>query len=152
MAHNFKQFPELTNSQMNFYYFDSPHQQITESFDAKVIKVHDGDTIRVTCNFRDFNFPIRFSNILAPELNEDGGVESRNWLAEQILGKDVEIVVDWQNRVEKWGRLLGEVKHMGLDVGEMSIESGHAINLDEERGKIDDIILLLGDEDYYIGE
>ena len=47
MAHDFKQFPELTNSQMVMYYFQSPHKQITEPFEAKVVKVTDGDTIRV---------------------------------------------------------------------------------------------------------
>ena len=73
MAHDFKRYPELTNNQMNFYYFDSPHQQIAEDFDAKVVKVTDGDTIRVTTDFRDFDFPIRFSNIMAAETDEKGG-------------------------------------------------------------------------------
>ena len=30
-----------------FYYFESPHRQITESFDARVNRVIDGDTIEV---------------------------------------------------------------------------------------------------------
>ena len=55
-THDFKRFPELTNGQMGLYYFDSPHKQIAENFFAKVVKVSDGDTIRVKADFRDFNF------------------------------------------------------------------------------------------------
>ena len=61
MAHDFKLFPELTNRQMQEYYFQSPHKQITENFAAKVVKVTDGDTIRVEVDFRDFDFPIRIA-------------------------------------------------------------------------------------------
>ena len=32
MPHDFINYPELTNNQMNFYYFESPHKQITENF------------------------------------------------------------------------------------------------------------------------
>ena len=39
MPHDFKRFPELTNSQMDFYYDDSPHPQITEDISVRVIKV-----------------------------------------------------------------------------------------------------------------
>ena len=45
MPHDFKLFPELTNSQMQIYYWDSPHKQITKNFMAKVLRVKDGDTI-----------------------------------------------------------------------------------------------------------
>lgn len=130
--HNFKRFPELTNSQMQIYYFDSPHQQITDDFRARVIKVTDGDTIRVECDFRDFHFPIRFSNIAAPELNEEGGKESQSWLEGQILGEEVEVVIDMKNRVEKWGRLLGEIIHRGMSMNELSIMQGQAVKFGEQ--------------------
>ena len=73
---------------MGLYYFDSPHRQIAEDFFARVVKVTDGDTIRVKTDFRDFTFPIRFSNILAAELDEKGGIESKRWLSGQILNKE----------------------------------------------------------------
>ena len=139
-THDFKRFPELTNAQMGLYYFDSPHKQIGEDFFAKVIKVSDGDTIRVETDFRDFSFPIRFSNILAAELNEPGGIESQSWLEKQILGEEVEIIVH-PTRVEKWGRLLGEVRHKGFDMGELSIANDKSIGLDEERPEIQDLII-----------
>lgn len=127
MAHDFKRFPELTNSQMQLYYFESPHKQITEDFKARVVKVSDGDTVRVETDFRDFNFPIRISKLAAPELDEGGGKESQKWLEDQILGEEVEIIMDANNRVEKWGRLLGEIMFLGFNMGEESINRGHAV-------------------------
>ena len=134
--HDFKRFPELTNAQMGFYYLDSPHKQIGEDFFATVVKVTDGDTIRVKTDFRDFDFPIRFSNIHAAELDEGGGPESQSWLEGQILNEEVEIRVNPNNRVEKWGRLLGQVIHRGFDMGELSIQNDKSTDLKEEK-KID---------------
>ena len=143
MAHDFKRFPELTNNQMGMYYFDSPHQQIAEDFWATVVRVKDGDTIQVKADFRDFTFPVRFSNILAAELNEKGGRESQSWLEGQILGEEVEIVINKNNRVGKWGRILGQVKHQGFDMGELSIQNNKSTNLVEEKDPIPQLIIDL---------
>ena len=126
---------------MEEFYFDSPHKQILEDIRVKVVSVHDGDTIRVLWEQRDFTFPIRLHNLAAPELNEKGGPESQSWLEKQILGEEVEIIVNPKNRVEKWGRLLGEVRHKGFDMGELSIQNNRSIGLDEERGDIQDLII-----------
>jgi len=127
MAHDFKRFPELTNSQMQLYYMDSPHRQIQEGFLAKVMSVHDGDTIRVKWDERDFDFPIRFSNIAAPELNEQGGIKSQKWLEKQILGEEIYVKVNPHNRVEKWGRLLGEIIHQGININQSSMDLGYSV-------------------------
>ena len=141
MAHDFKRFPELTNNQMNLYYFDSPHQQIAEDFWAKVEKVHDGDTIRVSVPFRDFSFPIRFSNIMAKELSE-GGHAGRDFLAKLILGAEVEIILD-KKRVGKYGRLLGRVMHKGFDIGEEMIQNNFAVGVWKEQMGIKDLRITL---------
>lgn len=133
--HDFKRFPELTNNQMQLYYFDSPHKQITENFTAKVVSVHDGDTIRVETSFRDFNFPIRLAELAAPELDERGGTESQKWLEQRINGKEVYVILSKQ-RVEKWGRLLAKIMYDGVITGEESIMQGHATSWkDKERIK-----------------
>ena len=131
MPHDFKQFPELTNSQMRHYYFQSPHRQIGENFMAKVIKVTDGDTIRVSVDFRDFDFPIRFMDTDAPEMNTREGRRSQEWLEELILDQEVEILIDQQNRLEKWGRLLGEVLFQGMNINKLSILFNYAVRFDE---------------------
>ena len=140
--HDFKLYPELTNNQMNLYYFDSPHQQIAEDFDAKVVKVVDGDTIRVEVSWRDFDFPIRMSNLLAPEMNERGGLRSRERLKALVLGKTIEVIVNKMNRVGKYGRLLGEIRERGFDIGLQMIEEGFAVGLDQEQSGIKPLLLL----------
>ena len=124
MPRDWKKNPELRNSEFEIYYFESPHKQITEDFRANVVKVTDGDTIRVKTNFRDFDFPIRFLGTNAPEMNEPRGKEVRDWLSNLILNADVDILIDRNNRVGKWGRLLGKVIHGGQEVGQMMIGLG----------------------------
>ena len=126
MVHDFNRFPELTNSQAVLYYFDSPHKQIFEDFHAKVVKVTDGDSIRVSWQERDFDFPIRLAYINAPELNE-GGKESRSWLEEQILDKEVLIQINPDNRVGKFGRIIGNVIFGGESMSYASLRELQSI-------------------------
>jgi len=138
MPHDFNKFPELTNSQMDLYYWESPHKQITSSFTARVVKVHDGDSVTLRWDERDFDFPLRISNISARELHETeerdtsfqmsaDGEESQKWLEGELLGEEVYIQIDPNNRIEKFGRILGKIIHNGLDVGELSIKKGQSV-------------------------
>ena len=123
LEHDWKKYPELTNSQMTELEFLSPHKQITEDFTATVFKVHDGDTISVSTSFRDFVFPLRFLDIDAPELNAGGDV-ARDWLTNKIKGEEIQIEIDPNNRVGKYGRLLGRVKFRGMDIGQEELHLG----------------------------
>ena len=144
MAHDFYRFPELTNAQMGLYYFESPHKQITENFMAWCVNVHDGDTIRVTCDFRNFAFPIRFLEINAPELKDRGGFDSRNFLRNMILHRQVYIKIDPHNRVDKWGRLLAWVIFEGNIMNNEMVVSGHATPFDKRNeGDIDSLDKLI---------
>ena len=129
--HDFERYPELTKTQMQFYYWASPHKQILESFVAEVIRVKDGDTIDVRWCERDFDFPVRFLDIGAPELKEIGGRESQEWLKNRIEGKEVYVRIDQNNRVGKWGRLLGTIELGGININLESVMMGHAIKLGE---------------------
>ena len=131
MAHDFKNYPELTNNQMNIYYFVSPHKQITEDFEAIVTKVKDGDTISVRTDFRDFDFAVRLAETAAPEMNEEGGQASRQWLEDRILNETVTILVDKNNRVGKWGRILGQIILMGVNMNKQLINNGFATSWDD---------------------
>ena len=123
--HDFKKNPELTNTQMDTLYFESPHKQIVRDFEAEVVRVHDGDTITVRTTFRDFDFPIRMARMDARELNE-GGKDSGEWLRSRIEGDKVTIGVNFDNRVGKFGRLIGEVIWRGINMNDDSIRSGQA--------------------------
>ncbi len=123
MAHDFKRFPELTNFQMDIYYWISPHRQITEGFTARVVRVKDGDTVQVTTDFRDFDFPVRLFQIDAPELKE-GGLESKEWLRKRIEGEEVYIQIDPKHRVGKFGRLIGDIMFGGQSMSAESLNQG----------------------------
>lgn len=127
MPHDFKRFPELTNGQMSFYYFESPHKQIFNDFFAKVTRVIDGDTVILKTDFRNFEFPLRILKMAAPELKETGGKESKAFLESMVLGEDVRIEINKKNRVGKFGRLLGSIRSFGMDVAQESIKNGFAI-------------------------
>ena len=147
MPHDFFKFPELTNEEMQFYYWESPHVQIMEDFEAEVVKVHDGDTITVRTNFRDFDFPVRFLDTNAPELNEEGGHESQAWLENKLLREMVTVNIDRSNRVGKFGRLLGNIIHSGMSVNEESVRMGWATPFDQRNeGKIENINTLLEEQ------
>lgn len=125
-GHDFKRFPELRNSDLDFYYWKSPHKQIFEDFNAKCVRVIDGDTIKLRWSGRDFDFDLRIAIMNAPELSERSGDVSKDWLIDRIENKQVDILIDPDNRVEKWGRLLGLVYHGGQNIGQLSIDTGHA--------------------------
>ena len=97
-----------------------------------VVKVHDGDTATVRWSERDFDFPIRFADIAAPELNEEGGHEAQSWLEKRILGKTVDVILA-PRRVEKWGRILGTIIHDGLDVAQEEIQRGLATTWEDRK-------------------
>jgi endonuclease YncB( thermonuclease family) len=139
MAHDFIKFPELTDNQMELYYFASPHKQILEDFKARVVKVVDGDTVHLEWSERDFIFPLRVAEIQAPEMNEGGEVAKR-WLENKVLGAEVDILINKRNRVDKWGRLLGRIICLGVDMGEEEVRQGLAVLWkDRETGIIKDI-------------
>lgn len=123
--HDYKNYPELTNTEINEFGFSSPHKQITQDFEAFVTQVHDGDTITVSTTFRDFKFPIRFTLIDAPELN-NGGDAARDWLKTRILNQTVKVIIDPNNRVGKYGRLLGNIFFNGLSINNQELMLGLA--------------------------
>ena len=125
--HDFKRFPELTNSQMQFYYFDSPHRQITEDFHGEVVKITDGDTIHVKWSEREKPVVVRFIDTDAPELDEPGGLESARWLEKQIMGEYIRVQIEPKLRVGKWGRIIGRIHHLGIDINSSSIDNGFAV-------------------------
>ena len=132
---DFKKNPELRNNQLDELRFQSPHKQITDDFWAVVVKVTDGDTVTLRTDFRDFDFPLRMLGINAKELSEGGG-DAKEWLTSRLLGKTVYIMLS-EERVEKWGRLLGTIISGGLDISEELIIRGYAVTWDNRHeGKI----------------
>ena len=123
---DWKNYPELTNAELDTELLVSPHFQFTTDFEAVVVRVHDGDTVTLRSDERDFDFPLRLASIDAPELGTGvSGEEARDFLAGQVLGERVFVKLS-KERVEKWGRLLGDVFVGGVNVGESMVQLGFA--------------------------
>ena len=137
--HDYKEFPELTNTQIAEFGFTSPHPQYIEDFEATVFKVYDGDTYRLETKDRDFDFPLRLLDIDCKEMN-DGGDEARDYVRGLILKENVTIKIDKKNRVGKYGRLLGRVLYGGIDVGQTLLRLGFAVKFENRnQSKVIDI-------------
>jgi len=151
LEHDYVVYPELTNSQLADFGFSSPHIQITDDFSAFVVKVHDGDTVTLRTDFRDFDFPLRFRSVDAPELSTgEEGELSWVWLKGLIEGEFVEVKIDFNNRVEKYGRLLGDLVFGGLNVGEMSVQLGYSFPFERRReGDIPDLNKVLAEKQWF---
>lgn len=93
-----------------------------ELIEGKVTFVTDGDQFRVRTSDGKV-FPIRIHGIDAPEQDQEYGVKSRKRLEDQILEKDVKVVVQ---RVDSEGRYVGTVFLNGQDVGLRLLENGSA--------------------------
>lgn len=76
-----------------------------EEFQAKVMKVVDGDTLKVVD--RDFQtLSVQFVGVDAPELSQDFGEDARKVLEKRLKDKIVRVVV---NKRDEFERITGEV-------------------------------------------
>jgi micrococcal nuclease len=104
---------------------------VGQTFDAKVVKVYDGDTIHVVFKHFDkfYKWNCRIAHVDTPELrtkNEEEkkrGYEVRDKLRELILNKIVKIKC---GEFDKYGRLLIEVFLAETNVNEWLITNGYA--------------------------
>lgn len=83
---------------------------------GKVAKVFDGDTFQLTTGTR-----VRLMGIDAPELDECGGQEARDYLNELILNQNVGMS---QKTTEAYGRDLAIVNQGDIFVNGMMMEAG----------------------------
>ena len=90
-------------------------------FDAKVIAVMDGDTVMVLRDGKKIK--VRMANIDAPESDQEFGKESRQALADRVLGKQVHIN---SQAVDSYGRMIAELSMEGRSVNEEQVQKGMA--------------------------
>ncbi len=93
----------------------------------KVLYVSDGDTIAVKKleNNRETGnlIKVRLFGIDAPELKQDHGYESKEFLIGLIRGKNVRIEGEKKDR---YGRLLGTVYYKNENINEKMVMTGNA--------------------------
>jgi len=83
----------------------------SETFDAKVIRVSDGDTIVVI--LVDKKIKIRLYGIDAPEKNQDYGNKATKNLSRYVLNRVVEID---EKAVDRYGRLVAVIYFEGENI------------------------------------
>ena len=89
---------------------------------GKVVKVADGDTITIL-DSENKQIKIRLYGIDAPEKAQDFGKVSREYLAELVAGKTVNVTVLSK---DKYGRSVGRIEIDGKEVAEEMLKSGLA--------------------------
>ena len=112
---------------------EQPPAGFESYYSAEVSSVHDGDSITCRTNMGRklwiVDDKIRLRGINAPELSEDGGPESRNFLRELLTGKMIVLMTD-RDKTGKYGRLLAVVwlwDGEWVDVNQRLVTSGHAV-------------------------
>lgn len=92
------------------------------SYRCRVIKVHDGDTVKCLDTARKAH-KIRLVNIDAPELGQQYGSESAAYLRNRILKKDVTVEVASR---DKYRRELGIITVNGTNINREMVATGNA--------------------------
>ena len=105
-------------------------------YHATITKVYDGDTVTadIDLGFKTFrtDMKLRLYGINAPEMRgeeREQGIISRNWLREQILGKQV-IIHTQKDKQGKYGRWLAEIflpENINQSINRQLIEKGLAV-------------------------
>jgi micrococcal nuclease len=92
------------------------------SWDGKVVAITDGDTV-VCLNGNNEQTKIRLFGIDAPEKKQAFGTKSRQFIADLVFGKIVDVSVVGTDR---YGRTIARIFYKGKDAGLLSIQNGFA--------------------------
>lgn len=90
-------------------------------FEAKVVRVLDGDTIEVL--FDNQTRKVRLAQIDAPEKSQAFGQRSKQSLSDLVFGKHIQVSVETKDR---YGRLVGRIYCGSIDVNAEQIRKGMA--------------------------
>ena len=96
----------------------------SSNFSGTVTKVTDGDTLDVTTSEGE-TITARLALIDAPETDEPGFDEARNFITEQCLDKNAEVDPD-NNQGLTYGRIVAVVYCEGVNVNEAILDNGFA--------------------------
>lgn len=90
--------------------------------DFMITEIIDGDTVKINGE------SVRFALASAPELDEDGGMEAKNFIADLCPpGTFVTIDEDSGQQDGSFGRIIAVVHCNGVNLNEELVESGHGV-------------------------
>ena len=94
-----------------------------EVIDGRIIHVSDGDTATLLNDAGTKKYKIRFFGMDAPESSQEYGPESRQALAERVLGEKVRLLVI---NIDRYGRNVGKVYRHGRYINQEMVATGNA--------------------------
>lgn len=95
----------------------------TGTWSGKVIKIVDGDTVRVLPDAGGRPRKIRIEGIDAPEICQAGGARAQRALETRLLDRPVQVTT---RATDDYGRGVGRIAQEGNDVGRWMVTQGHA--------------------------
>ena len=96
---------------------------LSSTFDGKIIKIIDGDTVYFQANSEDDFKKLRLVGIDAPEMKQPFGYESRQCLADLINDRLVQIISFGEDRYK---RTLAKILIEKIDINLAMIKNGCA--------------------------
>lgn len=108
-------------------------QEYLYHYKAIVTDVYDGDTITLDIDLGlglwKRYVKVRLAGIDAPEIRGEErpfGLVVENYLSGKILNEEV-VIQTHKDKSGKYGRLIADVYHKGLDVANDLVEKGYAV-------------------------
>jgi micrococcal nuclease len=98
---------------------------VENGIEGIVTSVIDGDTLNIRTNIDKEILTIRLVLVDAPEINEEGYTEAKEFVSENCLDKLALVDLD-DNQDLSYGRLVALVYCQGLNINEAVIQSGLA--------------------------
>lgn len=104
-------------------------------YKADIISVYDGDSCKAIVDLGmriSVEINIRLAGINAPEVrgaNRMKGLQARDYLRGLILMKSV-IIKTYKDKTEKYGRWLADVYLDQVNINELMVKQGYAIEYD----------------------
>lgn len=96
---------------------------VPQEFLARVVHVHDGDTLWVEPEEGGPRIKLRLDGVDAPEICQAGGEASRDALARHLQNQSVQVRT---RHLDRYGRPLARLKVEEGDVGAWLVREGHA--------------------------
>ncbi len=104
-----------------FLYVTCADTSKAQTYEGKVIKVTDGDSINIM--YEGKTLRIRLAEIDAPERGQPFGKKSKEALADYVAGKEVQVV---EIDVDRYERIVGQVYLGDLWVNGALVRGGYA--------------------------
>ena len=92
-----------------------------ETLTGRVVDIHDGDTLILLADRTRHS--VRLAQIDTPERDQDWGDHARLALVNRVSGRTVQVEV---TDVDRYGRLVGQIRLDGRDINRELVAEGHA--------------------------